>query len=47
VNQEGPDRVTPLLKAVERGHANIVKLLLQRGANVHSYIESTGTVIRK
>lgn len=42
VNQEANDRATPLMKAVERGHYNIVKLLLNRGANVHSHYESTG-----
>ena len=31
----GDDNVTPLMRAVEKGHTECVQLLLQRGANVH------------
>jgi ankyrin repeat protein len=44
-NHEAQDRITPLLKAVEKGHYEITKLLLDRGGNIHTTIESTGIVL--
>lgn len=41
-NHEAQDRITPLLKAVEKGHYEITKILLEKGGNIHTAIESTG-----
>lgn len=43
-NHEAFDRITPLLKAVEKGHFEITKLLLDKGGNIHTTIDSTGIV---
>jgi ankyrin repeat protein len=42
VNYEANDRITPLLKAVEKGYREIARILLQKSANVHASIESSG-----
>jgi ankyrin repeat protein len=42
VNSEYADKVTPLLKAVEKNFVQIARILLQKGANVHAASESTG-----
>jgi len=43
-NHEAQDRVTPLLRAVEKGYCEITKILLEKGGNIHSTYESTGSL---
>jgi FOG: Ankyrin repeat len=43
VNHEINDRITPLLRAVEKGYQGIARILLHKGANVHSSVESSGS----
>ena len=46
-NHEAQDRVTPLLKAVEKGYWEITKILLEKGGNIHSTYESSGILKMK
>ena len=46
-NHEAQDRITPLLRSVEKGHYGITKILLEKGGNVHTAIESTGEYTRQ
>ena len=45
VNSEIADKMTPLIKAVEKGFLQIAKILLQKDAYVNAALESSGIMI--
>jgi ankyrin repeat protein len=42
INSECSNKETPLLRAVSKGYINIVKILLNQGANTRACLESNG-----
>jgi len=44
LNHEAQERATPLLRAVERGYFEITKMLLEKGANLHTGFEGSGSL---
>ena len=44
VNSETADKMTPLIKAVEKGFLHIAKILLQKNAYVNAALENSGMV---
>ncbi|TRY75285.1 hypothetical protein TCAL_00689 [Tigriopus californicus] len=44
-NIKAHDKIDPLLAAIEKGHKEIVQLLLQRGANIHSQAKGTNGLL--
>jgi len=42
LNHESQERATPLLRAVERGYYGITKMLLEKGANLHTGFDGSG-----